>query len=260
MREKNLTQEKLADLAIVSRQAVGKWLKGTVPNQTALFRISQRTGISPDWLLSGEGQMTRESILSSKHSGVFVVDDVISALRDSSALLDPLVQEYETLIAESDERLFRTKKKLKDLTTLWRRRVAQIHSQAVGVEDLKKELRHSGNPVEQAAMRIPNLSELLDNVRAATVGVGAKKALAKKIGVSPQQLSDWLSGAYAPSGDNALRLLEWVRATEALNKISRSRANDPGTVIQRSSSTHEKTNVRSKKSSHKGRKRTTKKG
>lgn len=44
---------------------------------------------------------------------------------------------------------------------------------------------------------------------------GSKALLARRFGVSAAAVSQWLSGANAPTADTTLRLLEWVTAAEA---------------------------------------------
>jgi DNA-binding transcriptional regulator YdaS (Cro superfamily) len=50
---------------------------------------------------------------------------------------------------------------------------------------------------------------------------GAKIALARKIGVSPSSVSEWLAGVSTPTAEAALFLQEWVPAEEARQKASR---------------------------------------
>ena len=55
LKEKNMTQEELAEQLDVSRQAVGKWVndKG-IPEVTKLIQISNIFGVSLDYLLKEE--------------------------------------------------------------------------------------------------------------------------------------------------------------------------------------------------------------
>ena len=56
----------------------------------------------------------------------------------------------------------------------------------------------------------------------ATRAPGAKAALAERFEVSPAAVSQWLSGASAPTADTTLRLLEWVTAEEAQQQTKRT--------------------------------------
>lgn len=59
------------------------------------------------------------------------------------------------------------------------------------------------------------LDSLIARVNNATQSHGAKSDLARFLGVPPQRVREWLSGAKSPGGETTLRLLEWVTAEEA---------------------------------------------
>jgi transcriptional regulator with XRE-family HTH domain len=87
-----------------------------------------------------------------------------------------------------------------------------------------------------------NLRARLDAV---TSGPGSKAALAHRFNVSPAAVSQWLSGASAPTADTTLRLLEWVTAEEETIK-QKKRAGSAVTrpalkTRNRESTSHEKT-------------------
>jgi hypothetical protein len=85
------------------------------------------------------------------------------------------------------------------------------------------------------------LSVLMRRVRAATSEKGARKALAIKLGITPQAMNDWLSERFAPGGEAALLLLEWVSAAEAKQKKSRGNAQtSPQPMAQQRKSDEEK--------------------
>jgi transcriptional regulator with XRE-family HTH domain/DNA-binding transcriptional regulator YiaG len=58
------------------------------------------------------------------------------------------------------------------------------------------------------------LPTLLKRLNEATRKRGMKTSLAKFIGVPLSKVSEWLSGAHEPSGENTLRLLHWVEQQE----------------------------------------------
>lgn len=45
----------LAEVTGIPRRTLGNWLKGTQPKPDALERIAQKTGVSLEWLVSGDG-------------------------------------------------------------------------------------------------------------------------------------------------------------------------------------------------------------
>lgn len=88
-------------------------------------------------------------------------------------------------------------------------------------------------------------NELRARLAAATDQYGARAALARQFGVTPQAVAEWLSGASAPTAETTLRLLEWVTAEEAKSK-EKKRAGSGSTrpalkTRSRKSNRHEKT-------------------
>ncbi|MBI5384894.1 MAG: helix-turn-helix domain-containing protein [Verrucomicrobia bacterium] len=73
----------------------------------------------------------------------------------------------------------------------------------------------------------PILPRLLERLRQATAARGSKTKLAAWLGVSPQKVTDWLSGRVEPSGETTLRLLHWVEQQE------RQQQQSPGSAAAR---------------------------
>lgn len=57
--------------------------------------------------------------------------------------------------------------------------------------------------------------QLLVRTKRALKARGMKSALAQRLGVPRQRVTEWLSGAGAPTAAKTLELLAWVEATEA---------------------------------------------
>jgi transcriptional regulator with XRE-family HTH domain len=85
------------------------------------------------------------------------------------------------------------------------------------VLDEKKPLTEHSQYENIGGVKSP-MKVLLGRVALATKARGKKAALAKFLKVDPPRVSDWLRGRYEPSGEVALRLLEWVEAEEAQQK------------------------------------------
>jgi transcriptional regulator with XRE-family HTH domain len=66
------------------------------------------------------------------------------------------------------------------------------------------------------------LSHWIDRANALVSHRGGKAALARDLGVSPQTIHAFLTGASAPSAENTLRLQAWVIETEAKKESSES--------------------------------------
>lgn len=62
------------------------------------------------------------------------------------------------------------------------------------------------------------LTRLLQRVAKATRAFGSRAALARELGIEKQHLNSWLTGRFMPSGEQALRLLEWVTEEEVKQK------------------------------------------
>lgn len=60
----------------------------------------------------------------------------------------------------------------------------------------------------------PKLPKLLERLKVATIQRGKKSELAKFLGVSLVQVSQWLTGDREPGGETTLRLLHWVEQQE----------------------------------------------
>jgi DNA-binding transcriptional regulator YiaG len=60
----------------------------------------------------------------------------------------------------------------------------------------------------------PILPMLIERLKKATSQHGQKTELASWLGVTPQKVTDWISGRVEPSGETTLRLLHWVEQQE----------------------------------------------
>lgn len=67
-------------------------------------------------------------------------------------------------------------------------------------------------------MSEPELDALMERVLNATRQYGDKAKLAEFLGVSSQQLNNWLTRICSPGGEITLRLQKWVSAEEAKQK------------------------------------------
>jgi transcriptional regulator with XRE-family HTH domain len=255
MGERRLTQTKLAQILFVSRQAVGRWLDGVVPHRRALNRIVMRLGVSEEWLLAGKGEPYIPNYSPTDESWENF-GQLLAELSSASQVFDPLVNEYDEMLKDAEKRRDFAREKLQNLSKLWRRVVDDVHKSRLS--DPKDLTTSARGPRMSAMAEIPNLKELLDKVRAKTSAPGARRALAKWIPVSEQQLSRWLSVSkkkrrpHLPNAAYALRLLQWVKQPSAQQKQIREGAETPSrksTQSIRRSIHHEK--PRPKRSSRK---------
>ena len=73
-KENNYTQEQLAGMLEVSRQAISKWENGTAYTETdKLLKISEIFGCSLDYLLKDTGSRDKEASFTGQPSGKIVI-------------------------------------------------------------------------------------------------------------------------------------------------------------------------------------------
>jgi hypothetical protein len=94
-------------------------------------------------------------------------------------------------------------------------------------------------------VRHSELTKLYRRIKNATKAYGKKKALAGFLGVSSQQLSNWISEINEPGGEATLLMLEWVTAEEAKQNKNRSSALTPLRRKTRSRKTSKNENLKS---------------
>jgi transcriptional regulator with XRE-family HTH domain len=94
---------------------------------------------------------------------------------------------------------------------------------------------------DMAAVVPPTWEDLRAVLARKTESAKAKKALAKRLGVTLAAISQWRSGASAPTADNALQILNWVRGIEAQQKQSAGSAEtQPALKTRKRKSKYEK--------------------
>ncbi len=285
--EAGLTNVQFARRVFVTHPTVSKWLRGMVPRRAAIDAICRRFNLSRDWLLTGQGardggddrpNADQRRFAEYLAQAVDCGEDIISASENEQSYAEYLVEaealagefaeivsQYEGLADQGHTIAERARDKVRELTAQFH---AKLGALALSKNEIHKQknLPTSTTPFKDQAMRIPNLEELLAEVRTMTIAAGARKALAESVGVSQPQLSRWLSlqrdTAYSPSAANALKLLNWViqKRGAKQKKGPEGAQTPPERVTQLRSSGEEKPKSNQKKSSHKRRKSTTGKG
>jgi DNA-binding transcriptional regulator YdaS (Cro superfamily) len=56
------------------------------------------------------------------------------------------------------------------------------------------------------------MEELMAALRKRCEAIGSQAEAARRIGVSPQRVNDWLAGRVKPSGDQVLALLDFLKS------------------------------------------------
>jgi transcriptional regulator with XRE-family HTH domain len=102
-----------------------------------------------------------------------------------------------------------------------------------GREDkIKKHLIFDGEPTIPPASMANRWEKLRSRIAILLRPHGAQKALADRLGVSPQAVTQWLNGQTSPAAETVLTLLEWVTAEEGKQKNPGSAGTLPGQATQ----------------------------
>jgi transcriptional regulator with XRE-family HTH domain len=225
MRQRRLKHRELAEIAGVSKAAVGKWLRGTTPGGAELFKIARALGVP----------------MESFFDAIPYVEPPIEAL------CHPL---YETPVD------FLSPKARKDVATMLElmstpqgieayRQITEILFRGVGApqaadEKTSKQVLTSISVSANVSAMQSEIKRLRDRLNRATAAKGMKTQLAAKMGVPLPCISDWLSGKREPAGDTTLRLLHWVEQQERQQNKSADSVSPPPAPKTQSKASNEK--------------------
>ncbi|HOX59000.1 MAG TPA: helix-turn-helix transcriptional regulator [Candidatus Paceibacterota bacterium] len=220
IQERGLTQLQVGRAAGVSKNAVGKWLRGAVPGARELFKLARAFEKPMEWFFEGEPPApASEADKSALHTSPaeMPADKFLAATR-ALGLSSP-----------------RDLERIMELSTHYR----QIWTPTpTGFEMRYEPIHQDAAPHKESSNRVltdvaasGNVAAMQDQMRQlrarlfkVTAVRGQKAALAKWLGVSLSSISTWLAGKREPGGETALRLLHWVEQQEAQRKQS------PGSV------------------------------
>lgn len=93
-RDPPLTQESLAERVGVSQQAVGGWLRGSIPYPSTLNKICLTLGVRRDWLLYGEGEKALPKMLMQELPKEYSRREKITFIEEQAPELLPLVDAF----------------------------------------------------------------------------------------------------------------------------------------------------------------------
>lgn len=102
---------------------------------------------------------------------------------------------------------------LRSEALIWEKMRSDVASRLAGGSVLKKCLTVVSESDNNQEVK-PKLPTLLERLKKTTAQRGRKSELAKFLGVSLVQVSQWLSGDREPGGETTLRLLHWVEQSE----------------------------------------------
>jgi transcriptional regulator with XRE-family HTH domain len=213
--------------------------------------------LNPLWLAFGDAN-GRSAFVDADHSDIPDSDSFLRVMRSTE--LDGYGDYRETVLQTStrpttlsniaaDANLDADSflRRMSELGKKWQSQVP--------TEELSQFLRYVAAAADQYARKkivaIPAIKQYLiansmwkhlrQRLREATQKPGTKKAVAKHLGVSPAAVSQWLSGAAAPTAETTLRLLAWVAVAEAKQKSAPEvRSTRPAQKTRKRKSKHEK--------------------
>lgn len=187
---RQLTQQKVADAAGVSRTAVIKWLRGAIPGSGELYRLSKALQKPMEWFL--------EVIPYDKPTKAELDKMPIASVRASA--IPPEMREH---IATSFD-VGTNPELLKAFFNAFGR-FCESHRKT---QLTKKAYSLTSNDVQ------PVLPKLIERLKLVTSERGQKSKLAAWLGVHRQCVTDWLSGKQEPGGEITLKMLRWVEQQE----------------------------------------------
>ena len=196
MRERGLKHREIAAIAGVSKTAVGKWLKGTIPGAAELFRIAKFFGKPMESFFDGIPFVAPPVEATFVPPGEMPVNFIDPELREDYARM------FEQMSTPGVSEAFRKFSKM-----------LSSHdgmAQSASGEKAKQVLTQCSESVILPPMK-SELQELLVATRDLTKSRGMKTKLAKTLAVPLPRVSEWLAGNYLPSGENALKLRDWAR-------------------------------------------------
>ena len=225
IRERDLTQREVAEVAGVTKNAVGKWIRGTVPGAGEVFKLAQAFQKPMEWFFEAiPYNPAANKALDMLPPAQVPVDHVPPELRSFYAAM------FEMLSTPQGIEVFH-------------QRFKQLYPTAArpaepSKEKAKQVLTESSDSVISAPMK-SELQELLVAARRLTRPRGMKSKLAQKLEVPLPRVSDWLAGKYLPSGERALKLRDWVREQEGQQEQSPASVPPPAGPKTQSKASHE---------------------
>jgi transcriptional regulator with XRE-family HTH domain len=218
MVQKGLSRRALAHAAHVSLSAVDKWLTGTRPRDWTLKMLSANLRVNYRWLAEGAAEQPFPETLE-------------IAIR-SPASLDRYYEEVAAIDQDYAEGKAKLEETLKELRGEYRHKLrlaAERLREANEHRDEKEGLQNTYWRVVVASVGSPDslIAEVIEALKQHATRLGSQKALAGELGVTPQQLNDWLSGRVKPNWERTLRLRDWIRANEAQQKEGSEGAETP---------------------------------
>ena len=199
MLERRLKHRELAEIAGVSKAAVGKWLRGTTPGAAELFKIARALGVPMESFFDAIPHV--EPPAEALHHPV---------CETPVAFLSPESRKHVAGMLE----IMSTPQGAE----AWRQTIETLYRGAGALqasdENTSKQVLTSVSVSTNMSAMQSEIKRLRDRLNRATATKGMKTQLAAELGVPLPCVSDWLSGKREPAGDTTLRLLHWVEQWE----------------------------------------------
>lgn len=196
-RFKGLSQEELAERVNATRNQIANLEAMRVPLKMVLgLYICKALDVNPNWVFRGSGPQS--PMIETRNPLVWeLLSDVSQDELFSRFWQDALPSMVTAMGVDVIVKYFRAVSLKEGLSEAAFKKDLTI----VSVLDNNQEVK-------------PKLPSLLERLKKATAQRGIKSELAKFLGVSLVQVSQWLSGDREPGGETTLRLLHWVEQQE----------------------------------------------
>jgi transcriptional regulator with XRE-family HTH domain len=232
MQQRDLTQREVAKAAGVSRTAIVKWLKGSIPGAGELFRLARFFG------------QPMESFLAMFPEAPASEADDAALLRDPEAFPVNKLKSIAPLIgltanAEVEELLELLLQAKKMTPQHWDAYIRILGRARIVATDTENKVLTDNAIIPTLAPVKSSLETLRSRLKRATQARGKKTELARFLRMSPESVSRYL-GSVEPGGETTLRILQWVEEQERQTKSPGSAQTRPERKTQSRKSTYEK--------------------
>lgn len=199
--------------------------KAKNPTERFLIGVEREFRINPHWLRQGKGdpfwpeeqdEATRKTLSRWSPERLHRVMAILDELPDALAVNAVLCQLLREQTLEQVQMIWKQIRELPGLPLparlFWNDALMMFQTEKIGPGDSAKaglttsDFRSSVDAVKQKV----TLKGLLDEVARLTKAAGMKAQLASALKVPQARVSDWLSARHKPSGEMALRILNWV--------------------------------------------------
>jgi transcriptional regulator with XRE-family HTH domain len=207
LKQRGVTQKKLASAIGVTRAAVSKWFRGSVPMSGQIYRLAMLLDCPLTYLLEGVPQ---RSVSGTNLDKLLITPEAVPS--------DQLVSAARVHGLASEDALKRLLDKSLNYKQIWKRS-ADGRAMEINTVKLTKAEKAAQMGVDNVTLLgnispVSEIQRLMDRVKRAAAARGKRAELARELNVAPPRISQWLAGEKEPGGEYTLKLLRWVEQQE----------------------------------------------